>query len=1509
MGDPVEVEAAAQVYQRGTHRTQYCALGAVKANIGHTASAAGVLSVIKACLALEHGIIPPNIHCDRPNPRLDLPATPFYLPRESAEWNPDGHPRRAAVSAFGFGGNNAHAVLEAPPIRPDRTGQGRPAVVVLSARTPLARERQIERLADHLGTHPQLDVADVAHTLQAGRKEFDCRAAVVMPGDAAARDRLLDRPIHRGQAREGRPVIFALPGQGSQRAGMGRALYEEDSHYRRDVDQCAGLLASDLDVDIRSLLHANDAAAIKTIGQTALAQPALFVVEYALARRLMARGVEPAAIIGHSLGELVAACLAGVFSLPDALALVALRGRLMQACAPGAMMAVFRSAAELEARLERDVAVAALNAPEFTVVSGPVDAVERFRVRLEEEGVTCRVVQTSHGFHSQSMEPALQPFREAVAQVERAVPRLPFVSSVTGRLITDVDATDPGYWAHQIRQPVRFSQGVETLSSLAGAVWVEVGPGSALSSLIRKQTDGATVVSALDGDRHAGFLDVLSRLWVEGVPVDLSGREPDNGRRMVALPTYPFEPGNYWIDPPVFRPDRDNGDVPPAETEAPQEEQEWLHVAAWRKSPLRAPVRSADEGWLIFEDFSGLGARMAKSLREAGARVLSLLPGTQFEQSDGDTFRVRPGVVDDLAAVLTRGASSGWKPQRVVHLWQADGGGDDAANPCQTLDACLDLGFHTLTALVRALYAHGVDEEVLVTVAADGVVALDGEGGEIRWEKASLLGPCRVAPLEMPPLSCQVIDLPAAGPPATWLADGLLAEASTPEPGPLKALREGGRYIETFRPLPELFGGGGLRSGGVVLITGGMGGLGLEVAGRLFEMVQMRLALLTRWAPPPVEDWPERAKADDRIGQALAKALALQARGAEVFLVHGDAAVADDMARVVEQVRGRFGAIHGVVHAAGAALPALILESSRERVERVFAPKVKGALILEELLGDESLDFFVSFSSIASVAPTVGQVDYAAANAVLDALARRRVGSSWARVCSISWDAWQDVGMAAGALRGENLGMRLFRNDGSDDPGDWRLVGREVGNPSALELVPLDLPSPATGEVQVEVYAAGFNPRDALTSSGDLSDADTQDWLVGAECSGRIVAVGSGVEGLSVGDPVIAVGEGALATRVNADARLVARKPEVLSFEEAAGIAVAFLTAKYALTHLARLARAERVLIHAAPEGVGLAAIQVARVAGAEVYVTAGSDEERTYLSDLGVRPVMHPRTPGFLRSVRTETGGHGVDVVLDALGGELIPDGLDLLRPFGRFLGIGSQDIRWNTASGLLPFRNNLSLHAVDLGPMIRARHPALVRMLGELVEAVRQGQLKPAPIHAAPWEDAQQATEHRAVQRIGNAVLVMRRSSERPRGRLTEEEASRLGYRWSIPLQRGLDIFQELLQGANVPPHVVASVRPLMSEADLDARPTLQDEGAPEAKRVSSADYRTASGPTEAQVVEIWEQVLAVESIGMDDDFLELGGDSISSMQILSRIPEGAGGALTSRHDLAMSYSGSTE
>jgi amino acid adenylation domain-containing protein len=562
MGDPIEVAALTQVFRETTSRRGFCSLGSVKASIGHLDTAAGVAGLIKAVLALEHKVIPPSINCDQPSPDLDLPSTPFYIATEAKPWVANGAPRRAGVTSLGVGGTNAHVVLEeAPPGR--ASGASRPwQLLVWSARDAQGLEDATRRLADHLESGPADPLADLAFTLQMGRAAFGRRRALVCRGPEDALESLRGGPrrwIEGGDASGEPQVAFLFPGQGSQHTGMGRDLYQSERVYREVIDDCAERLRPHLGLDLRPLLHAADdeEAAARQLQQTRIAQPALFVVEYALARLWMDWGVTPQALLGHSIGEYVAACLAGVMSLADALELVAARGRLMQSLPPGAMLSVALSAGELESLLDPRLSLAAINAEAVTTVAGPAEAIDALAARLVEHKVEHRRLRTSHAFHSAMVEPVVAAFVEQAARMKLRPPQIRLLSNVSGTWMTPQEATDPGYWGQQLRRTVRFSAALRELLSVSEGALLEVGPGQALTRLARLHRQDGNVPWAVASMRHpqqAGedlehLLGALGRLWAGGVHVDWERFSRFERRRRVAAPTYPFQRRRYWIEP------------------------------------------------------------------------------------------------------------------------------------------------------------------------------------------------------------------------------------------------------------------------------------------------------------------------------------------------------------------------------------------------------------------------------------------------------------------------------------------------------------------------------------------------------------------------------------------------------------------------------------------------------------------------------------------------------------------------------------------------------------------------------------------------------------------------------------------------------------------------------------------------------------------------------------------------------------------------------------------------
>jgi acyl transferase domain-containing protein len=559
LGDPIEIAALTQAFRPSSVKQGSCAIGSVKTNIGHADAAAGIAGLMKTVLMLKHKQIPPSLHFKRPNPNIDFENSPFYVSTELAPWQVQGFPRRAGVNALGIGGTNVHAILEEAPTQlpaaPSRPWQ----LLLISAQTASAREKAVANLAEHLKNNSEQNLADAAYTLTIGRKAFNCRrVAVCKDGEHAVKLLEASDPSLTATFELPRNVVFMFSGQGSQYVNMGLDLYLTESVYRDHVDRCSDLLMPHLGYNLRDIIYpkGDDIKSFEEqLQQTSITQPALFTVEYALAKLLMSWGIHPQAMIGHSIGEYVAACLAGVFTLEDALMLVAARGRLMQKMPSGSMMAVQLPEEDVQRFLGPDLTLAAVNAPSLCVVTGETEAVQQLEVDLEKSGVRFAHLHTSHAFHSKMMDPILDVFTEQVRQLTMSAPRIPFVSNLTGTWITAAEAVSPEYWAKHLRQAVCFSNGIQELLKDSSRVFLEVGPGKTLTTFVEGHLGEATKVITLSSIRHpkevksdvAYILTTLGRLWLAGVPVDWSGFYRDERRQRVPLPTYPFERQRYWL--------------------------------------------------------------------------------------------------------------------------------------------------------------------------------------------------------------------------------------------------------------------------------------------------------------------------------------------------------------------------------------------------------------------------------------------------------------------------------------------------------------------------------------------------------------------------------------------------------------------------------------------------------------------------------------------------------------------------------------------------------------------------------------------------------------------------------------------------------------------------------------------------------------------------------------------------------------------------------------------------
>ncbi len=1130
LGDPIEVAALTQAFASAGAPPRSIALGSVKTNVGHCNAAAGIAGFIKTVLALEHGTIPPSLHFAAPNPQIDFAAGPFYVPTAAAPWPETGEPRRAGVSSFGMGGTNVHAVLEEAPLEEADVAPARPwQLLPLSARTPAALDAAAARLADHLENHPDRSLADAAWTLQTGRRAFEHRRIAVardVPGAVAALRGA--RAVSGKREGNGRPVVFLLPGLGDQYAGMARGLYDGEPVFRAAFDQCAERLESRLGRDLRTVLFAgttkNSGGELRTLlrretgldggldegsdlHRTLFAQPLCFAAEYALARLVMSWGIEPEAMIGYSVGEYVAACLAGVLSLEDALDLVARRAQLIAELPGGAMLAVPLPEAEVLPLLGEtgELSVAATNGPHLTVVAGPAAAMDGLESRLAARGASTIRLPTTHAFHSTMMRPAVAALTEAVRRVkiQQPEPRIPYLSNVTGDWTTGAAIADPGYWARHMEGTVRFAEGAARLLAEPDRVYLELGPGGSLGALLRQHPEapaGLVAVTALPraGEGRADvemLLEAAGRLWIAGAEIDwerLQGIDQGARRRHVRLPTYPFEWQRCWIDPPA--PGERPVFVAGAETKA--DVADWFWAPSWRQAPGPHPPAPSptpslppgegeqDTSWLIFLDSGGLGASAAARLRAEGHSVVTVAAGTMFSDSEEMAFTIDPGRRADYDELITALRAADRLPQRILHLW-----GVTAAEPSD--EEALTLGLVSVMLLGQALQAAGAPPLRLAAVANGLAEVADGD--PIHPAKAAVLGALKVTGQEMPELACIAVDVvPAsAGSPAQErLVSQLLAElpplpADGGAPGSGTEGGRGGevafrgrhRWVRSFAPVPLTAPDAPqLHKDGTYLITDGTHGPGMAIAEYLVRTAGARVVLVMPPQFPARERWesweglPEVPPGQDVIGTAIGRLLALEADGLLDRIVLVRSAPTDTAG-----LRGAFAAgagsnrLRGVFHTAGAFTGGLILLKTREALLAAIDPAVRGARALLSALAPvdgepEPPEFILLCSSTLAVAGGLGQIDHAAAGCFLEALALRMAAADGRpATVAVHWDPYQWGGWLAGAA-GAAGGMSP----------------EEV----AANLKSFGVPSGASGDALERLLASGLPA--AAVSSRDL---------------------------------------------------------------------------------------------------------------------------------------------------------------------------------------------------------------------------------------------------------------------------------------------------------------------------------------------------------------------------------------------------------------------------------------
>ena len=1061
LGDPIEVAALTNAFHETTDETGYCRIGSVKTNIGHLDTAAGVASLIKVSLALKNQTIPPSLGYEKPNPAIDFEHSPFRVNDTLTPWESFKGPRRAGVNSLGVGGTNAHVVLEEAPVRPASDEADWPfQLLTLSARSSAALDDASSNLAQALVAMEDTPLADIAWTLKEGRRAFDKRRVVVAETHEEAATYLKENNTRRvfthSVVSEHPKPVFMFPGGGAQYANMARDLYETEPVFQDWMDRGLDVLQAKLDFDIRDIWlpeEGGEAQANATLRKPSVQLPLIMITEYALAQLWMSWGVQPTALIGHSMGENTAACVAGVISFDDCVSLVHLRGKLFDTVPAGGMLSVPISANDLSKYLGDELDLAAENGPMLSVASGPRKALDALKATLAKDGIDAQDIPIDIAAHSRMLDPILDDFRAFLRNLDLAAPRIPFISNRTGTWIKAETATDPDYWVEHLRHSVFFANGIGTLAEDPERVFIEVGPGKALASLTQSHpaVSANQVISSLRHDQDeisddAYFMAMLGRCWATGLDIDWSQIWGEARRNRVPLPTYPFQRSPYFIEP--GRLDDRAFTEPAARIEKPEN---WGFKPVWRPKSANCPIDVETEladapkdVWLFFADEIGLADQVVEKLRAAGQKVITVSSGDSFSR-DGEqsyilpTEKGREGYDELLAALASRGLA----PSRIVHNWLVTR--DETFRPGSSFfHRNIEQGMFSLTFLLQALEDNAIPKPVHISCLTSDAVQTRDE--VLKYpEKAMVAGPLRVAPREMAGVTCAQLDISifegTSGNQAASvesMAPLILEELLASPSNHTAALRHNRRYQMDWKPeqLIDDPKSKSLEAAKTFLITGGFGGIGAALAKHYAPITRGNFALLTRDPLPEREKWDDYLSSNaptDKTSKRIRTVQEIEALGGKVLPLAADITNLEDMKSAANTVLDKFGRIDALVHAAGVLDDGPISGRRISTTETVLAPKLHGTQVLETVFPDGSIDHLILFSSTSTVTAPQGQSDYVAANEYLNAYAKSRVGDK-TKVTAINWGIWSDTGMAAEALNPDQFDTESLPETDASSP-------------------------------------------------------------------------------------------------------------------------------------------------------------------------------------------------------------------------------------------------------------------------------------------------------------------------------------------------------------------------------------------------------------------------------------------------------------------------------------------
>ncbi len=1420
VGDPVELTALGRVLGEGRSADQPCLVGSVKTNIGHTEAASGIAGLIKAVLCLKHRVIPPSLHLRQPSPNIPWGELPLVIPQTLTAWPQTAGPAYAGVNSFGVTGTNAHLVLEeAPPDerqQPTREAEGLPLLLPISAKT----EDALADLArDYQAVVQQASLRDLCYSASTRRSHHEQRLAVIASTNDEMAQQLrafLDGEAPRGvvATKNSLPqhrVAFVFPGQGGQWMGMGRQLLAQEPVFRQTLEACAAAMQPYVSWNLLDVLQSG-----QKLDEIDMIQPALFAVQVALAALWRSWGVEPDAIIGHSMGEVAGAYVAGILSLDAAAQIICQRSQLMRRVSgQGAMAVVELSFEEAQAAIagyEDQLGIAVSNGPRSSVLSGDPAALQAVVETLQAQDVFCRPVKVDVAAHSPHMDTLRPELVRGLGGLQAQAAQVAVYSTVTGEQHPGTEF-HADYWGANLRQPVRFAAAVQQALADGYNVFLEISPHPVLLAAVEQGVQFAQVADTLtvastrrEEDERAGMLEGLGRLYAAGYNVDWKRVYPAG--RVLRLPTYRWQRERFWFDESGAQNGLRRGGV--GHPLLGQHFRSHSGTHYWEvEFDLAALPYLADhrvQGRVILPAAAYVEVMLAAAHEAFGQQVclerVTIAEALFLSESAPQMMQViveqtMPGTARVQCFSRAAGDDQNW----VLNAFGTIRA--EAASPDQPQAETP----HALRArLSEAVsgethYQRMEGRRLNYGAAFQGVTGFWQHGGdllaEIRLPEQVESSGYHAHPALLDAAFQTLLETEQENVHDTYMPVSLSRVQQVAQPAE-------GRLWAYVQRQPEATGD--LLAGDILLLDAG-GQVVMSIEGLRMQRLERSGDVLADWLYQveweALEPLPEAAAATlprqwlifaDSRGYAEALAARLRALGAAAALVRpGDGyarldaayyqvnpASPDDFRRLLAELAS--GGSYAVAH-----LWALDIADDTQ----------PAALHQAEMLGTISALHLTQALAALPAPPQLWLVSRGAFALPGSEAANPMQAPLWGLGATIANEHPElnltlidlDGGLApddaanhisrAAAFTGRSLDalhfageqayqrrLRPYSAEAAASADQFVEVSpaqqplrAEVQTPGVLDnlaLRPLKRQRPQAGQVEVEVYATGLNFMNVMSALGVCPGYPRGVGPLGIECAGRISGVGEGVSGWQVGDEVVAYAFDCLGTHAVTDARLIARKPAHLTFEEAATIPIVFLTVHYALNVLARMSAGDKVLIHAAAGGVGMAAIQLARRAGAEVWATAGTPEKRQMLREWGIEHVFDSRSLAFADDILAATNGEGVDIVLNSLAGEAITKGLEILRPYGRFLEIGKRDIYENSHVGLLPFQKNLSYFAIDLDRMARER-PALVGdMLGEVMALLEAGEIQPLPLTVFPLSQMADAFRYMAQGKHTGKVVI---------------------------------------------------------------------------------------------------------------------------------------------------------